>query len=111
MRIIVTGGRDYFDKEKLFRVLDLLNPSYVAVGDCSTGADKFALEWCQEKNIQYKLYVADWEGLGRKAGPIRNQEMVETNQDCVCVAFPGGRGTANTVDHARACMLVVLQVS
>jgi hypothetical protein len=38
--------------------------------------------------------MAEWERLGRKAGPIRNQRMLEEGKPDLVVAFPGGTGTA-----------------
>jgi hypothetical protein len=46
--------------------------------------------------------MAEWESLGRKAGPIRNQRMLTEGKPALVVAFPGGKGTANMVAQARA---------
>lgn len=111
MKVIVTGGRDYQDKEMVYRILDQLNASFVAVGDCPTGADLFAFEWCIERGVPYKLYEAKWTELGRKAGPIRNEEMIVDNLDAkFVVAFKGNKGTADTVRRAESANLLVLRV-
>jgi hypothetical protein len=46
---------------------------------------------------------ADWIGLGKPAGFVRNQFMVNQGAD-MCVAFlrDGSRGTQHTIDRARA---------
>ena len=39
-------------------------------------------------------FYAQWHKHGNAAGPIRNQEMLDSGIDYLCV-FPGGRGTAD----------------
>jgi hypothetical protein len=46
--------------------------------------------------------MADWEKLGRSAGPIRNQAMLDEGRPDLVVAFPGHHGTADMVRRARA---------
>jgi len=46
-------------------------------------------------------YPADWETYGRAAGPIRNQKMLDSEQINLCVAFPGGAGTADMVARCK----------
>jgi hypothetical protein len=57
------------------------------------------------------VYQADWKGLGRKAGPIRHQQMLDESQPALVVAFPGGRGTADMVCRARGADIEVIEVS
>jgi hypothetical protein len=54
--------------------------------------------------------MADWAGLGRKAGPIRNEQMLSEGQPHLVVAFPGGRGTAHMVGIARAAGVEVIEI-
>lgn len=42
---------------------------------------------------------ADWRARGKRAGAIRNREMLRHKPDIV-VAFAGGRGTADMVSVA-----------
>lgn len=111
MKIVVTGGRDYTNREHLYRVLAALNPISIRVGDCPTGVDKFVWDWVEGKTTGIKVYEADWAKHGRAAGPIRNQQMIRENQDAnLVIAFPGGNGTENCVRNAIKYGLVVLRV-
>ena len=56
------------------------------------------------------VYMADWDGLGRKAGPIRNQRMLDDGKPDLGIAFPGGRGTADMVRRAREAGVETIQV-
>ncbi|MBQ9367197.1 MAG: hypothetical protein IJT83_05405, partial [Victivallales bacterium] len=46
-------------------------------------------------------HPADWEKLGRKAGPIRNHEMAQCAEALIAVLYPGSRGTENMIQQAR----------
>lgn len=100
MKIVITGGRDYALSEHVFEVLDALQPTIIAQGECRTGADFWARRWASSRGIRCTGFSADWTTHGRAAGPVRNRVMLETFQPDLVVAFPGGRGTADCVRQA-----------
>jgi hypothetical protein len=116
LNIVVTGGRDYADREMVYRALNLLRPTRVAHGACSTkrGADWLSDDWCRENGVPCKPYPATWyneQGVfERSAGPRRNLLMLQSELPQLVVAFPGGRGTADCVRQARQLMVVVFEV-
>lgn len=95
-RILVTGSRDWQADQLVHDELwDLLerHPEGVCLvqGGCPSGADYLARRWAefaqeQGYDVQLETYEADWKLLGRKAGPVRNQEMVDDGAD-ICLAF------------------------
>ena len=101
MKIIVTGGRDYPDEQAVFKALDNLAPSEIAHGGCPTGADKWAHAWAQQTGVKETIYPANWKSYGLSAGPRRNAEMVANFGADMVLAFPGGRGTTDTVSRAK----------
>jgi hypothetical protein len=112
MRIlVVTGGRDYPHSRRVDELLRRLNPEMVYVGDCKTGVDHFVLEWCLANHVRHRVFDARWTELGLAAGPVRNKEMVIAahKQAAVLLAFPGNRGTANCVSHAKKYKVPVLK--
>lgn len=112
MRVLVTGGRDFDDRELLFDTLDRLNAmqgfTVVIHGDAK-GADRLSGEWASSRGITVEAHPADWKKHGRAAGPIRNQKMLEEKPQLV-VAFPGGKGTADMVRKAKQAGLKVVMV-
>lgn len=96
MRVIVTGGRDYKDRAKVWAELDALQVTTLVVGDCPTGADRIARDWYLETPTCRRCltFDANWKVYGKRAGPIRNQAMVDAGADLALV-FPGGKGTAD----------------
>jgi hypothetical protein len=57
--------------------------------------------WAEGIGVRCDVYEADWISLGRKAGPIRNQRMLEEGKPDLVMAFPGGRGTADMVRRGK----------
>lgn len=104
MRVLVCGGRDYTDREALYGALDQLHRQHgftLVITGGALGADTLATQWARARDIPTDVYKADWIGLGREAGPIRNKRMLHEGRPDLVVAFPGGKGTANLVGQAR----------
>jgi hypothetical protein len=111
MKLVCTGGRDYEDHNMVADLLTTLKPEEVYVGDCSTGLDKLVVEVCQDYSIPCRVFEARWDEHGRAAGPIRNQEMIAAaDSEALVLAFPGGRGTEDTVTRAKARNMMILRV-
>src|SRR5947208_664188 len=96
-RVIVCGGRDFGDREALYAALDRLHTEYsfsVVTAGGARGADNLAAEWAKDRGIPAEVYMADWKGQGRAAGPIRNERMLKEGRPDLVIAFAGGKGTA-----------------
>jgi hypothetical protein len=110
VRVMVTGGRDWTDRKAIWLQLNTVKAPDVTlvVGDCPTGADAIAIQLCPALGWGLEQYFADWNGRGKKAGPERNQRMVDSKPDLV-FAFPTERskGTWDAVRRARAAGIEV----
>jgi hypothetical protein len=120
MRVIVTGSRDWPDPKIVWSALDAIaieaagEPLVVVTGACRTGADAAAAVWARRAErsgwqVTEEPHPADWDTLGRSAGPIRNRQMVEAGADLV-LAFVGpgpSRGTRGTIALAVGAGLPV----
>lgn len=120
MKTIICGGRDYVLTVGDAKWLDVLNAEHgftlVIEGGCrrkdSDGndlptADLGAYRWARSRGIQTATMDANWELHGKKAGPLRNEEMSKVGE--LCIAFPGGRGTRDMIERATAHGLRVIK--
>jgi predicted polyphosphate/ATP-dependent NAD kinase len=113
MRIGVTGSRNmtnYALVEKTLRVFDInarVLPVLIEGG--AQGADRLARTAAQKIGWRIQTFEAKWGTNGRAAGPIRNQEMIDSYLH-VLIAFSGGRGTADMVARATKAGVPVFQV-
>lgn len=74
-----------------------------------SGADQFAEEWAQFREIPYIGVPAKWTKYKKSAGPMRNHQMVDEFYPDLCVCFPGGRGTGDMVARCRAVGIPVVE--
>ena len=113
MKVIVCGGRDYQDYERICKALDALHKKHgidLLIEGGANGADAHAGIWADNAGVPRCTLHANWKFHGAKAGPTRNGHMLEFMQpDCV-VAFPGGAGTADMVRQAKAAGVNVWEV-
>lgn len=96
MKVIVCGGRDYFDREHLEETLDLFHarfPITHLIHGAAKGADTLAKQWAEKNKIKdITAMPADLNTHGKRAGYIRNSAMADLGPDLV-ICFPGGKGT------------------
>lgn len=116
MRVLVCGGRDYTQRDCVFRVLDalaLVESVEEVIHGAARGADSLAGKWAQARGVKETPVPANWYPqpgkLDRGAGFKRNRAMLKLRPDLV-VAFPGGNGTADMVQTSRDAGIRVMEV-
>ena len=110
-RILITGSRTWDDRETILQALaDHAKYGDVLVsGACPTGADRICEDlWFDESPIE--RHPADWNTHGKRAGFVRNSEMVNLGAD-ICLAFirDGSKGASMTADLARKAGIPVIE--
>lgn len=122
VHILVCGGREYEGRDAVFAALDEANAikeiTLIIHGACCAwhnktilrGADRWAQEWAQTREVPYLGVPAKWLKLGKSAGMERNDKMAKglnlVQVDGV-IAMPGGPGTQNMIRQARAAELKI----
>src|SRR3954454_19716065 len=110
-RVLVCGGKDFYDRDGLYAALDGLHADHrftVVIAGGSRGADTMAYDWAVWRGIRTKVYKAQWERYGAAAGPLRNQRMLDDGHPDLVMAFPGGKGTAGMIALARQAGVKVI---
>lgn len=99
-RVAIVGSRKYPDLEKVRAYVMALPTNVVIVTGGAEGVDKMTEETARLRGLDVEIYLPDWS-QGKKAGPLRNQQIV-ANADRV-VAFWNGqsRGTKNSIELAQ----------
>lgn len=113
MRIIIAGSRDFDDYELLKHTLkqylnglDIVDLSQVVIiSGAARGADTLGEYFAYDYQIAVRRFPAKWDELGKRAGWVRNAEMVKyaAEKHGVLFAFWDGksRGTKNMIDLAN----------
>ena len=116
VRILVTGSRDWDEPAVISRAL---HDAWVAAdtggvvtlvsGACPTGADAIAEAVAARVGWVVERHPADWVQFGKRAGFVRNADMVAAGADVV-LAFirNNSRGATMTLDLATKAGLPTL---
>ena len=107
IRILITGSRSWDNIEYIRSAFISLADDYgdgitLVSGACPTGADRLGEIVAAELGWNIQLYPADWNTYGKRAGFVRNSEMIDTEPDMV-VGFVrnGSKGASMTVNLGK----------
>lgn len=126
MRVLVCGGRDFNDWEYFRDEMEKIaldrfprtepdeygNYLYAVtiIHGAARGADTLAGQWAVINWCPFEEYPADWKTYGKRAGYLRNKQMLEEGRPDLVIAFPGGKGTANMVKLAEEAGIETIRV-
>ena len=110
VRALFCGSRLWRDREPILARLRGLPVGSIVIHGAAPGADAIAGEEADCLGLRVMSFPADWNGLGRSAGPIRNQRMIDEGRPSIVFAFPmqGSRGTWDMVRRARTAGIAVV---
>lgn len=105
-KIIIAGGRDFDDYDKLKKNCDylfqFLHKNYMVIlCGKAKGADTLGERYAIENGIKVEYYPADWDKYGKSAGYRRNKEMVDNATAAVCFWDGKSKGTKHTIDLCK----------
>ena len=104
-RLLITGSREWSDVEVIVRELKFFADKgevTLVSGNCPDGADAIAEEVAIGLGWTLERHPADWKKNGKKAGFVRNAEMVDSGADaCVAFILDESAGASNTVVKAK----------
>ena len=102
MKVLVTGSRNWTDKEAVEINIARTKPDIIIEGG-ARGADTIAKEYAHKTFRKVIEVKPEWDKYGKKAGAIRNAEMIAMKPDVV-LAFSTDlskdKGTRDTVNKA-----------
>jgi len=100
MKVAVIGSRTFDKYESVYNILSKLKITEIISGGAK-GADSLAERYAKENNIPTKIFLPDWKTYGKKAGFLRNTQIIEECE--MVVAFWDGesKGTKDSLDKAE----------
>lgn len=109
MRIAIVGSRDYPDPDHIIEYVDGLPAGTVVVSGAARGVDRIAAAAARTRGLEVVEYPADWQTYGKRAGMLRNSDIVD-NADWVVAFWDGqSKGTKHTIQLAQsACKLAAI---
>ena len=117
IKVIIAGTRDFNDYDFLKKNVDYflqgINPNneeIEIVSGNARGADKLGERYAKEHNLPVKLFPANWDKYGKRAGYLRNQEMANYSDMLIAFWDEKSKGTKHMIDIAKKQGLTVIVV-
>ncbi len=105
MKVLVCGSRSWGDdRDQRYKVYDRIGDlprDATIIHGGAAGADRLAANAAHRRGNPVEEFLADWGLHGRRAGIVRNLEMLDQEPDLVLAFWDGeSRGTKHTIDEA-----------
>jgi hypothetical protein len=107
IRILISGSRTWTDDAPIRKALYRLRgrTDVVIIQGCCRGVDLLARKAALDFGFWIQDYPADWD-TGLKAGPVRNQEMIDRGKPDLAFIFhhniAASKGTADMLRRVVA---------
>ena len=102
MKLAIIGSRNFNDYFLLTKILESYkSETTLVVSGAAKGADSLGEKWAIENNIKTLIFPANWEKYGKRAGFIRNEDIIK-NCDYVIAFWDGiSKGTSHSLNLAK----------
>ena len=105
MKLIIAGSRtispsmEEFEYHFIEAVEDEIGKVTSIISGGANGVDKAGEVYAKKANLPIEQFIPDWDGLGKRAGHVRNKQMTEAG-DCLLLIWDGkSKGSANMRDN------------
>ena len=104
-KLIVAGSRGFTDYDLMLRVLiamtdyELADKKLSIVSGMARGADQLGVRLATEYDLPLHKFPANWDGLGKRAGFIRNTQMGNFADGLLAFWDGQSNGTKHMVDY------------
>lgn len=102
MRVIIAGSRTATENQAVEALARCPWIGFVTavVSGTAQGADEYGERWAESRHLEVLRFPADWKGYGRRAGPLRNEQMAKNAEGLVAVWDGQSRGTLSMIGLA-----------
>ena len=96
--------KSYLDK------IHSVEPLTYIVSGGAKGADSLSERWAKENNIETLIFIPDWNKHGKKAGFLRNEDIIKSSDAVIAFWNGESRGTLSSINLAKkyekSCLIV-----
>ena len=101
MKLAVVGTRTFNNYSLLQNELNKYDNITEIISGGATGADKLAEKYALNKNIKMTIFYPDWKKYGKKAGPLRNQQIINECDEAIAFWDGVSKGTLSSINLAK----------
>jgi hypothetical protein len=102
LRIAIVGSREYKDLPKVVSYVVALPPDTIVVSGGARGVDQAAEHAAHTHGLDCIICLADWELHGKKAGYLRNIDIVNNADKLVAFWDGKSKGTQHSINLAKS---------
>lgn len=106
--ILICGSRNFHDYDFLENKCNLLLSKIKKKSDIkiisggAKGVDSLAKIYADNNSFEFAEYPANWKEYGKKAGYLRNKEMVEKCTHCIAFWNGESKGTKHSINLTKS---------
>lgn len=101
MKVGIVGSRGFMNYQMVCDEMSLIDDVEVVVSGGARGADFLGEKWAKDNNKEILIFKPDWNKYGKRAGFIRNEDIVK-NSDYVIAFWDGeSKGTKSSIDLCK----------
>lgn len=104
-KVIIAGGRNFNDFQKLCTTMDHLlknKTDITIISGGARGADSLGEKYAKLRGYKLIVMKADWNKNGKRAGFLRNMEMLNVTDGIVCFWDGKSRGTNHMISITQS---------
>lgn len=112
MKVAILGSRNFKNQDFMFSFLDtwfgfekFANLTQIKIDEVvsggASGVDTIGKDWAEKRNIEFKLFRPNWKEHGKKAGMVRNVEIVEYSDFLLFFWDGKSSGTKHSISVAQ----------
>lgn len=104
MKVIIAGSREITDIPTVMRAIHKSNikRKYISefVSGGARGVDRIGEQIARDNGFEPKIFKANWDKFGKRAGMLRNYDMGDYADFLIAVTFLGGTaGTSGMIKY------------
>ena len=104
MKVIIAGSREGFTYQDV--VTAMFNCGFTSevtevVSGGARGVDRLGETWAAYNDVPVKQFIPDWDGLGKKAGHVRNRDMGDYSDALIALWDGKSKGTKGMIEYAE----------
>lgn len=100
MKLAVIGSRSFDDYYLMSNILNNISITEVVSGG-ARGADTLAKRYAKSNKLKYTEFLPDWPQFGKKAGMLRNSEIIWYCDTLIAFWDGESLGTSNSIIKAQ----------
>lgn len=103
MKLAIVGSRTFNDfvllEQKIIQLYHVQDISCIVSGGAN-GADKLGEQFAKKYKISLSVHKPQWDIYGKRAGFVRNKEIVDQSDEIIAFWDGSSPGTKNTINLA-----------